>query len=263
MAFQRFCKRKSNLEGNQAPVQVGYKRNRQLEVSGRYKFESQNFYKVDEMGITTVQKPDRIIARKGVKQHFVKQVRSSIDNNESHLSSKGISFCKDNGVVEISPPPHYSHKTQPYDRSVYEPLEKYINRKIDSWMGNHAGKTMTIYDISSIARKASPLAATLTDIQAGFRVSGIFCPNRHIFGDDKFFPAAVTDRPNLENAENMIEPFNKPEQTMTNLDESLEAEAQETVNDTGTLLKQDETPKAEAKKILNYFDTYEQSILGS
>ncbi|KAG5869764.1 hypothetical protein JTB14_009735 [Gonioctena quinquepunctata] len=134
MTSQRFCKRKSNLEGNQTPVQVGYKRNRQVlpddmendeaayliqqsklyfglstkevrrlayefsvrnkcvlrqqasaeqqvstktmlmlffasgEVLDRYKFESQDIYNVDEMGITTVQKPDRIISRKGVKQ---------------------------------------------------------------------------------------------------------------------------------------------------------------------------------------------------
>ncbi|XP_050295152.1 uncharacterized protein LOC126735246 [Anthonomus grandis grandis] len=34
----------------------------------RYKFECQDIYNVDETGITTVQKPDRIIANKGVKQ---------------------------------------------------------------------------------------------------------------------------------------------------------------------------------------------------
>lgn len=37
------------------------------EVLGHYKFKAQDMYIVDEMGITTVQKPDRIIATKGVK----------------------------------------------------------------------------------------------------------------------------------------------------------------------------------------------------
>lgn len=181
------------------------------------------------MGITTVQKPDWIIARKGVKQvgyvtsaergtlvtfsfaisasgnsvppififprknyrehfvnngppgcigaanpsgwmtenefyiflkHFAKHTRSSkekpvsliLDNHESHLSLNGISLCKENGVVVITLSPHCSHKMQPLDRSVYGPLKKYINSTIDSWMRNHAGKTMTIYDIPNIAR---------------------------------------------------------------------------------------------------------------
>ncbi|XP_030762940.1 uncharacterized protein LOC115887614 [Sitophilus oryzae] len=38
------------------------------EVVDRYKFEPQDMYNVDEMGIATVQKPDRIVARKGAKQ---------------------------------------------------------------------------------------------------------------------------------------------------------------------------------------------------
>ncbi|GBP80086.1 hypothetical protein EVAR_22009_1 [Eumeta japonica] len=37
-------------------------------VMNRYKFEPQNIYNVDEIGITTVQKPDRIIARRGARQ---------------------------------------------------------------------------------------------------------------------------------------------------------------------------------------------------
>lgn len=37
-------------------------------VMDRYKFEPQNIYNVDETGITTVQKPDRLIARRGTRQ---------------------------------------------------------------------------------------------------------------------------------------------------------------------------------------------------
>lgn len=246
------------------------------EVVDRYKFEPQDIYNVDEMGITTVQRPERIIARKGIKQvgsvtsaergtlvtfcfavsasgnsvppmflfprknyrdyfvnngppgcigsanpsgwmteddffiylnHFAKHARSSrekpvlliLDNHESHLSLKGISFCKENGVVVISLPPHCSHKLQPLDRSVYGPLKKYINSACDSWMRNHPGKTMSIYDIPPIAKDALPLAATPKNIQAGFAAAGIFPFNKNIFSDDEFLPAAVTDRPNPEN----------------------------------------------------------------
>ncbi|KAB0805686.1 hypothetical protein PPYR_02656 [Photinus pyralis] len=189
------------------------------DVLDRYRFEAQDIYNVDDMGITTVQKPDRVIARKGIKQigfvtsaergalvtfclavsasgnsippmflfprknyrdyfvgngpqgcigaanpsgwmtenefyvflqHFAKHSRASkekpvlllLDNHESHLSLKGITFCKDNGVIVMSLPPHCSHKLQPLDRSVYGPLKKYINTACDSWMRNNPGKTI-------------------------------------------------------------------------------------------------------------------------
>lgn len=37
-------------------------------VLEKYKFEPQDIYNIDETGITTVQKPDRVVARKGFKQ---------------------------------------------------------------------------------------------------------------------------------------------------------------------------------------------------
>ncbi|CAI9732662.1 Hypothetical predicted protein [Octopus vulgaris] len=38
------------------------------EVMLRYKFDPFNIYNMDETGITTVQRPDRVIARKGTKR---------------------------------------------------------------------------------------------------------------------------------------------------------------------------------------------------
>ncbi|BES91111.1 DDE [Nesidiocoris tenuis] len=35
---------------------------------GKYKFEPQDIYNMDETGVTTVQTPDRVVARKGFKQ---------------------------------------------------------------------------------------------------------------------------------------------------------------------------------------------------
>lgn len=242
------------------------------EVLDRYKFESHDIYNCDETGVTTVQRPDRIVAEKGVKQvgamtsaergtlvtmclavnasgnaippmlvfprvnfrehfitngptgccgsanpsgwmketdflkfmeHFVKHTRCSkehpvlllLDNHASHISLAIIDFCRDNGVVLVSFPPHCSHKLQPLDRSVYGPLKKYVNRECDGWMKSHPGKTMTIYDIPAILKEALPHACTPINIQKGFQVSGIWPFNRDVFGDDEFLPGYVTDRP--------------------------------------------------------------------
>lgn len=242
-------------------------------VLDRDNFEHKDIYNVDETGVTTVQKPNRIVAKKGTRQvgaltsaergtlvtitvaanaignvlppmftfprvryqthflrdgpvgsvgtanksgwmqeedflvflqHFQRHTNCSLDhkvlllldNHASHVSIKCIDYCRDNGIVMLSFPPHCSHKLQPLDRSVYGPFKKAVNTACDGWMRANPGKTMTIYDIPGIVATALPRAMTLSNIQAGFRVSGI-CPyNRQIFSDLDFAPSYVTDRPN-------------------------------------------------------------------
>jgi hypothetical protein len=123
-----------------------------------------------------------------------------LDNHDSHLSLDGIELCRESGIIILSLPPHCSHKLQPLDRSVYGPFKKYVNSMFDAWMRSNPGKTMSIYDIPGV--DALPLATTPKYIQSGFRVSGIWPLNRHIFTDDEFLTSAVTDRPYLINADN-------------------------------------------------------------
>lgn len=54
---------------------------------------------------------------------------------------------------------------------------------------------MSIYDIPGIVAIVYPLAATPTNIQSGFRVSGIYPLNRDVFDESEFTPSFVTDRP--------------------------------------------------------------------
>ena len=91
-------------------------------------------------------------------------------------------------------PPHCSHKLQPFDRTVFGPFKKYLNSAGDSWTINNPGKTMTIYDIPITVSHAYPLSMTPTNIQSGFRCTGIYPFNRNIFSDTDFAPSYVTDR---------------------------------------------------------------------
>lgn len=215
----------------------------------REQFEAKDIYNMDETGITTVQKPDKIFTRKGMRQvgaltsaergtlvtvamavnalgntippmfvfpriryhehfvrdgppgsigcgnssewmekiaflkflkHFQHHTRSSInnktflllDNHISHITVAALDFCKENGIVVLSFPPHCSHKLQPLDRSVHGHLKKAANTACDNWMRNHPGQTMTIYHIPSIVAISFPLAFTPRNIQAGFRCTG-------------------------------------------------------------------------------------------
>lgn len=234
----------------------------------RHKFEPQDIYNTDEIGITTIQKPDRVIARRGAHQvgsatsaerdtlvtvafaanaignvippffvfpreryqdHFIKdgpggstgsanpsgwmqdetyilflehfkkhtnvspsnKVLLVLDNHSSQIHINALDFCKNHGIVLLSFPPQCSRRLQPLERSAYDPLKKAVNSTCDEWMRSHPGKTMSIYDIPGIVASAMPVALTPSNIQAGFRETGIYPYNRPLFSELDFAPAFV------------------------------------------------------------------------
>ncbi|XP_046903843.1 uncharacterized protein LOC124485966 [Hypomesus transpacificus] len=141
-------------------------------------------------------------------QHFARHTRVNLeskvllllDNHWSHLSLAAIDFCRSNGIVLLSFPPHCSHRLQPLNRSVFGPLKRYVNTAADHWMRTHPGKTLSIYDVpglvaTALPRAATPSNVTPSNVRSGFVCTGI-CPyNSDIFDEQDFSPAYVTDRP--------------------------------------------------------------------
>lgn len=140
-------------------------------------------------------------------KHFHSHVKSSaeqpclllLDNHESHLSIDVLNFCKENGIVMLSFPPHTSHRLQPLDRSVYGPFKKFYFSSVDNWLASNPGKTVTIYDIPSLVKTAFPKAMTPNNIVAGFKTTGIMPFNPDVFQDADYLPSFVTDRSDVHN----------------------------------------------------------------
>lgn len=141
-------------------------------------------------------------------RHFKKHARPSVeqpallifDNHESHMTIAGLDFCKENGIIVLTLPPHSSNKLQPLDKSVFAPIKRRYNAACDNWMRlpTNAAKTITMHDIPGLSRLPIQEAATISNIQSGFRVTGI-CPlNEDIFTDEDFLPSEVTNRPAIE-----------------------------------------------------------------
>lgn len=241
-------------------------------VVDKYQLQGKDIWNMDESGITTVQKPDRIIARRGQKQvsamtsaergtlvtialagnalgthippmfifprkrfndHFIRdgpagsigtangsgwmqeddfhvflnffkdQVRPSkenkalllLDNHASHTSVKNIEFCRENGIILLTFPPHCTHKLQPMDRAVFGPVKKAVNTSCDNWMRSNPGKVMSIYDIPGIVKTSFDIAVTPRNISSGFVHTGLWPVNTEIFQDADFLPSQITDRP--------------------------------------------------------------------
>ncbi|EFN84581.1 hypothetical protein EAI_09936, partial [Harpegnathos saltator] len=95
-----------------------------------------------------------------------------LDNHDSHISLDVIDFCKENGIILLSFPPHCLHKLQPLDKTVYGPFKKFVNNAMDSWLRMHPGKCLTIYDIAGIVRGTFPKMVTPSNIISGFKVIG-------------------------------------------------------------------------------------------
>nr|CAI5869015.1 unnamed protein product [Callosobruchus analis] len=155
----------------------------------RCHLEPKDIWNVDESGITTVQKPDRVIARRGQRQvsamtsaergslvtialegnaigscippmfifprkrvndHFIRNgpagsigaangsrwmqeddfhlfVEHFKNHVRPHTAVKSIHFCKKNGIVLLTFPPHCTHKLQPMDRAIFGPVKKAVN----------------------------------------------------------------------------------------------------------------------------------------
>ncbi|XP_065653122.1 uncharacterized protein LOC136080428 [Hydra vulgaris] len=194
-------------------------------VRNRYKYNPNCIYNVDETGLTTVQKPVKVLTGRGSKQ--VGRITSAergtlvtaccasnaignsipplfifprespvlllLDSHESHISVKGLELAIQHGITMISFPPHCSHKLQPLDRTVFGPLKRFYNSACDNWMVSHP-RPMTIYDIVSIVREPYTKAFSPSNIQTGFRVAGIEPFNSEIFKDDEYLPSSITDR---------------------------------------------------------------------
>lgn len=135
-------------------------------------------------------------------QHFVKFSHSSkedqvlliLDNHESHVSLEAINFCRDNGIVMLTLPPHGTHKLQPLDVSFFGPMKTYYSRACDEWMVNHPGRAISEAQIGFLLKQCYEKAATIANATKGFAATGIYPMNMSVFNEADFAPALTSER---------------------------------------------------------------------
>lgn len=118
-----------------------------------------------------------------------------LDNHESHCTLDCINFCRENGIVLLTFPPHCTHRLQPLDVSVMGPFKQKLSVAQNDWLLNHPGKTISIHYLAGIVTPAYNAAFTPNNITAGFRKPGIYPFSKNAFSDDDFVCAEVTNRP--------------------------------------------------------------------
>ncbi|XP_049779607.1 uncharacterized protein LOC126176496 [Schistocerca cancellata] len=123
-------------------------------------------------------------------KHFANFTKASKDhtilliNHTSHVSLEAYNFCKDNGIVVVTLPPHCSHRLQPLDVAFFSSLKAAFNQECDSFMRSNPHQKKTPYDICPIFSKAFMRIANIEKGISGFSKTGIFPLNPSTFNDE-------------------------------------------------------------------------------
>ena len=104
-------------------------------------------------------------------------------------------YCRENGTVMCTFPPHCTYQLQPLDKSVMGPFKIKLAQKQNSWLLGNPGKTVSIHSLPSIIRDAFDLSFTQANITASFKTTGVWPFDTTVFTDEDFENSAMTDRP--------------------------------------------------------------------
>ena len=137
-------------------------------------------------------------------RHFLKHTHPTagdpvlliLDGHSTHTKSIAlIELARTNHVSIICLPPHTTHRLQPLDVSLMKPLNSYTDQAITKWLRNHPGRALTQFQLGAIFGQAYTKAATMNTAINGFRRTGIYPTDRHVFEDSDFNASMVTDIP--------------------------------------------------------------------
>ena len=121
------------------------------------------------------------VFRSYMKDHFLKYVQGRgadpilvlYDGHQSHIAINLIEWACDNNIILFVLPPHYSHILQPMDIGCFGPLQLIYNQECLSFSRNNH-RTVSKYDVCSLACKAYLAALSPSNLQASFSKAGIY-----------------------------------------------------------------------------------------
>lgn len=125
-----------------------------------------------------------------------------LDGHCSHTKSIDlINLAREKNVIMLTFPPHTTHRLQPLDVTVMAPLSTFYEQEVRKWLFNHPGRVVTIYEVGKLFNTAFQRAALVQTAVNGFRQTGIFPFNPHVFPEHLFAPSITTDHPMPEEGE--------------------------------------------------------------
>ena len=125
-----------------------------------------------------------------------------LDGHSSHVKNMDVIMkARANNVIILSLPSHCTHRMQPLDVSFFKSLNARYNSVVQTWHRQHPGRPVTEAEFGELFNSAFASVASVDKAQSGFRKTGIFPYNRHVFTDDDFLASEATDRPQSVSAD--------------------------------------------------------------
>ncbi|KAL0829651.1 hypothetical protein ABMA28_003157 [Loxostege sticticalis] len=157
-------------------------------------------------------------------KHFIKIVKPTpenkvlllLDGHTTHSKNlEALCLAKDNGIILLQLPGHTTNRIKPLDVSFFKPLIQ----STEKWLRTNAGRQVTQYQVAQLFGEAYERAAVIGNIVNGFRASGIWPINRHIFPEHMFEAAdnlLTTETMNSSNeSESLLQNFTESEKKTT------------------------------------------------
>jgi hypothetical protein len=97
-----------------------------------------------------------------------------VDGHSSHLNMRFIEFCDANRILLMAYPPHSTHRLQPLDVSMFNPLANFYSQNLDNWMLKSQGIcSMSKRHFWSLFKPAFDAAFSEKNIKSAWKKTGL------------------------------------------------------------------------------------------
>jgi hypothetical protein len=101
-----------------------------------------------------------------------------VDGHSSHVNMAFINWADEHGIILLILPPHTTHRLQPLDVGLFQPLSTYYSLELNQLMHDSGGAvSMSKRFFWPLFKRAWDKAFTEENIQSAFRKAGIWPTN--------------------------------------------------------------------------------------
>lgn len=104
-----------------------------------------------------------------------------LDGHSSHYCPDTVRLAAQEQVILFTLPPNTTHLSQPLDKGCFSSLKVAWKEACHHFLTMNPGKVVTIYQFSMLFSQAWMKSMTVSNICAGFRVTGVHPLNRDVF----------------------------------------------------------------------------------